>query len=187
MERIYRQLTQQEIDTLQLKGNESEDWEQILVGEPFCCNRVRNNYFSGKIVIGAIDNGTLQDEGLTLPEGIYNSRLKNCIIGDHSAIHNVHFLAHYNVGDNVLLFNIDEMTSIRDKVNRIEPMNECGGRWIVPYNGMLIADAYLWAKYRDHAILMNQLESYTKNMLTSDNGCLGVVGDNCVIMNSSTR
>ena len=59
--------------------------------------------------IGRIKNEILHHQGLKLPAGITNSLIIACDIGDDPALHNVHYLAHYIIGDRCLLFNIDEI------------------------------------------------------------------------------
>lgn len=186
MEQKYRPLTVEEIHILQSNGNYAEDWSQVMICEPFYCNNIRNNYFVGSLFLGPFENKLVFDEGLALPEGITNSRIVSSTIGAHCVIHNVHYLSNFKIGDNSLLFNVDEMTSSSNKLQYIEPMNECGGRKICPFNGMLIADAYLWAKYRDHSILMQRLDDFTKESLNSNEGCIGTVGSHCVIKNCRT-
>ena len=91
-------------------------------------------------------------------------------------------------GDNVLLFNIDEMTCTADakEVAWLEPMNENGGRRILPFSGMTIGDAYMWARYRGRKRLMERLEQMTYDTLGTAEGRYGRVGDNCVIKNTKT-
>ena len=186
MEKKYRQLSAEEILILQSNGNYSADWSQIKVCDPFICDNIRNNYFSGSVLIGAISNAMHIDAGLSLLEGITNSRIESSIIGNHCAIHNVHFLSNFKIGEHSLIFNVDEMTACSNSLEYIEPMNECGGRKIRPFNGMTIGDAYLWAKYRDHKNLIDQLDEFTTYSLSSDEGRVGVVGAYCVIKNCRT-
>ena len=45
-------------------------------------------------------------------------------------------------------------------------MNETGGRSVLPFDGMIAADAWLWAKYRDDAALMDRLAEITQRSST---------------------
>ena len=122
--------------------------------------------------------------------------LRNCIVGDNCAIHNVHWLSGYSIGDNCLLFNIDEMHCSHsgyvcsedgkadDDFAWLEPMNENGGRRILPFPGMTIGDAYLWARFRGRENLVKRLEEITVQYLHTPKGCYGNVGSNCVIKNT---
>ena len=182
----YRKLSQDEIERLERQGNDAEDWGAILVSEPFCVESVRNNTFEGAVTLGAIASAHHTDEGLMLREGIYHATLRDVIVGDHPTIHNVGMLSGYVLGDEVLLFNVEEMTAATGphQLAWLEPMNENGGRKILPFSGMTIGDAYLWARYRGHKKLIERLEQFTYATLSSHEGRRGRVGDYCVIKNT---
>jgi hypothetical protein len=182
----YRNLTAAEIERLERQGNCAEDWASVRVAEPFCIECVRNSTFEGTVILGAIENHKHTDEALSLREGIYNSTLVNVTFGNHPTVHNVHMLSGYTVGDDVLLFNIDEMTCNPSNLVWLEPMNENGGRKILPFSGMTIGDAYMWARYRGRKAFMERLEQFTRDLLATDEGRYGRVGDCCVIKNTKS-
>ena len=186
----YRSLKSVEITQLQFFGNYVDDWSLIKVSDNFDASLIRNNVFMGRVWIGVANEGYVHDGDLQLPVGIYNSYLSDVTIGDDCAIHNVHMLRGYRIGDHCLLFNIDEMTATpldeNNKYPHLEPMNECGGRWILPFPGMTIGDAYLWAKYRDHKVLTERLEHFACQRLATPEGCYGQVGSYAVIKNTRT-
>ncbi len=188
METRYRSLTASEIEQLERSGNCAENWSAVKVTDQFSVSCLHGNCFDGEVRLGAITAGKVKDGDLTLREGIYNSTLADVTVGDHPAIHNVHMLSNYTLGDNVLLFNIDEMTCTADakEVAWLEPMNENGGRRILPFSGMTIGDAYMWARYRGRKRLMERLEQMTYDTLGTAEGRYGRVGDNCVIKNTKT-
>lgn len=186
----YRTLTDQEIAQLEQQGNRSTEWERVMVSGELDCGLVRNNVFMGQVRLGALRQGSLQDGDLSLPEGIYNCMLAETTVGSHCALHNVRMLSGYCVGEGCLLFNIDEMTASRPTLEEayawMEPMNENGGRQILPFAGMRVTDSYLWAKYRDHGKMVEQLERLTRQELCSQEGGYGQVGSHCVIKNCRT-
>ena len=137
---------------------------------------------------------------LRLPIGITNSSIHSCDIGDDCAIHNVHYLSHYIIGNRCMLFNIEEMCTtdhakfgngvIKDgepeEVRvKIEVMNETGCRAVYPFDGMTTADAYMWAKYIDDEPLQQKLREITQASVDSHRGYYGTIGEGCVIKNSS--
>ncbi|MCK7461943.1 MAG: DUF4954 family protein [Sphingobacterium sp.] len=71
--------------------------------------RLRTPKFFGLVRIGCLRNVILQHHDLKVPTGITNSLIISCDIGDDVAIHDVHYLAHYIIGDRCILFNIQEM------------------------------------------------------------------------------
>lgn len=184
---IYRNLTADEIALLTSQGNRAEDWAKVQVADSFDPNCVFNTFFCGQVYMGVLSKGTLSDGDLVLPEGISASMLRNCCIGDHCAVHNVKMLSGYTIGSNCLLFNIDEMTASTDPnadFAWLEPMNENGGRRILPFNGMTIGDAYMWARFRGQDKLMKKLEELTLKELRTLQGGYGRVGNHCVIKNT---
>ena len=182
----YRNLTQAEIARLEQLGNCAEDWSAVRVADPFCVECVRNSTFEGAVSLGTLENHKRTDEALSLREGIYNSTLAGVTLGNHPVIHNVRMLSGYAVGDDVLLFNIDEMTCDPANPVWLEPMNENGGRRILPFGGMTIGDAYMWARYRGRKGFMEKLEQFTNDLLATPEGRYGRVGDSCVIKNTKS-
>ncbi len=183
---IYRKLTAAEVERLQQLGNCADDWSAIEVADQFCADCLCHNTFDGPVHLGAIAKERVTRGELTLREGIYNSTLANVTIGDHPAIHNVRMLSGYTLGREVVLFNIDEMTCTADprSVAWLEPMNENGGRRLLPFSGMTIGDAYLWARYRGHKVLMDRLEDFTYASLATPEGAYGTIGDCCTVKNT---
>ncbi len=195
-ENYWRDLNPDEIETLIQNRNVCDNWNNVLVADKFEPDRILNNEFSGLVRIGRLENKILEYHDLQLPAGITNSRIISCDIGDNSAIHNVRYLAHYIIGKGSILFNIDEMhTTNHSKFGNgiikegeeekyrvwIDVMNEAGGRGILPFDGMIPADAYIWAKYRDDRELLNKLKEITQSGFDSRRGCYGMAGDYSVI------
>ncbi len=186
MTKKYRNLTATEIEQLERQGNYAEDWSAVKVADTFCTDCVRNSTFDGAVSLGVIENRKHTVESFNLREGIFNSYLCNTTVGDHPVIHNVRMLSGYTVGDDVLLFNIEEITCTADpkEVAWLEPMNENGGRRLLPFSGMTVGEAYIWARYRGRKHLMERLEQMTYDVLATDEGGYGHIGDHCVIKNT---
>ena len=184
----YRNLTNAEITRLEQLGNFAANWQQVRVADPFVPECVRNNTFEGEVAIGSLTIARTADGDLELPEGVYNSLLRNVTLGNHPTVHNVRHLSGYTIGHNVLLFNIGEMTAAADPhaVAWLEPMNENGGRRILPFGEMTVGDAYLWARYRGRTRFVERLEQFTFDLLSSPQGRYGRVGDCCTIKNTAT-
>ena len=182
----YRNLSEFEIGLLECQGNYAENWSTVQVADPFCVECIRNSTFEGAVSLGAIENVRHTDGALSLREGIYNSLLRDTTVGNHPVIHNVHMLSNYTLGNNVMLFNIDEMTHDIAERAWLEPMNENGGRKISPFGGMTIGDAYMWARYRGHKVFMEKLEQFGSDVLITHEGGYGYIGDNSVIKNTKS-
>ncbi len=197
--RSWRPLRSDEIERLVKNGNTADDWGNILVCDTFNPNLILHSTFFGLIRIGAVEKGVLEHHDLTLPVGITNSRIISCDIGDHVALHNVHYLSHYIIGDRSILTNIDEMHVsnhakfgngvVKDGEGEdvrilLDLINETGSRGVAPFDTMLPADAYIWARYRDDEILQKKLLEITQNHVDSRRGYYGEVGEQCVLKNS---
>lgn len=195
----WRHLTSSEIEVLVKNDNTAMNWDMIMVTDQFDPTMVKNNHFYGFVRIGRVTNNGLQYHDLRLPCGITNSSIHSCDIGDDVAIHNVSYLSHYIIEDRCMLFNIQEMSCTdhskfgngivkdgEDADNRvkIELMNEIGSRYIYPFDGMITADAYFWAKYVDDIKLTDTFAKITQDMFDSRRGYYGTVGESSVIKNS---
>ncbi len=196
----WRHLRSDEIERPVKNNNTASSWDTVWVTNEFNPGVIKDNKFYGTVRIGSVCNGALQFHDLRLPVGITNSSIHSCDIGDNCAIHNVHYLSHYIIGAHCMLFNIKEMSTtdhakfgngiIKDgepeKVRvRIEIMNETGTRAVIPFDGMIPADAYLWGKYIDDTTLQERLQNITQSTIDHHRGYYGEIGERCVIKNSS--
>ena len=192
----WRPLTFNEVETLIKNGNTCTNWNTFLVEDPFTPSLIKNSLFAGLVRLSSLTECYLRYHDFTVPAGITNSKIISCDIGANCAIHDCAYLAHYIIGNTVILSRIDEMAItdhakfgegiLKDGENEdvrvtIDVMNEAGGREILPFNDMICADAFLWARYRDDAALMAQLKKITQASCDSARGYYGTVGDNAVI------
>lgn len=195
----WRHLRSDEVEALVQNNNSATNWDDIWVTAVFDPSMIRNNRFFGMVRIGKVTRNILQFHDLRLPIGITDSSIISCDIGDNVAIHDVHYMANYIIGDNVVLFNVHEMsTTDHSKFGNgilkegesedvrvwLELMNENGGRRVLPFDGMITADAYLWAKYVDDKDLQKRLFDITRNAFDDRRGYYGTVGKGSVIKNS---
>ncbi len=195
----WRNLRSDEVERLVKNSNTADDWDEILVTDPFDPNLIQNSKFFGLVRIGQLRDVILQHHDLRVPAGITNSLIISCDIGDDVAIHDVHYLAHFIIGDSCILFDIHEMhTTDHSKFGNgilkegeeenirvwLDLMNETGSRKVLPFDGMITADAYLWAKYRDDTLLQQKLITITQNTFDNRRGFYGTTGRQCVIKHS---
>ena len=195
----WRHLHSDEIERLVKNSNTATNWDDIWVTDEFDTNMIRNNHFFGMVRIGRVTRNVLQYHDLRVPIGITSSSIISCDIGDDVAIHDVHYMANYIIGDRCILFNVHELSSTdhskfgngiikegepEDVRVWLEVMNEIGTRVVLPFDGMTTADAYLWAKYTDDTKLQKRLKEITQNSFDSCRGYYGTIGESCVIKNS---
>ena len=196
----WRHLTSDEIVRLVNNANTATNWDTIWVTDEFDPSVIRGNQFRGTVRIGRVNENGLQFHDLRLPIGITNSAIHSCDIGNDCAIHDVHYLSHYIIGDRCMLFNIHEMSCtdhakfgvgiVKDGEPenvrvRLQIMNETGSRSVCPFDGMITADAYMWAKYIDDKPLQKRLLEMTQESGDHHRGYYGTVGEGCVIKTSS--
>ena len=108
-EYAFRSLTANEIEVLVKNENTADDWAAIFVTDRFNPELVSGCQFFGVVRIGALEDYYLEFHDLRLPVGLYNSTIIACDLGSNVVVNNVRCLAHYIVGDEVILLNIDEM------------------------------------------------------------------------------
>jgi hypothetical protein len=197
-DKSYRHLTATEIEILVRNNNTSDDWNKLLVTEAFDAGLVKQCHFYGLVRIGKLEPYYLEFHNLRLPVGLYNSTISSCDFGDNVVVDNVNFLSHYIIGNETIIVNVNEMSLsphskfgngiLKDGEDErvriwIELCNENGGRKVLPFEGMLPGDAFLWSKYRDDEMLLRRFKKFTGDKFDSRRGYYGMVGDRCIIKN----
>ena len=194
----YRKLTALEIQMLVRNRNTSDDWNKIFVSDKFNPELIKNCQFYGLIRIGKLEPLFLEFHNLRMPVGLYNSTIISSDFGNNVCIDNVNCLSRYIIGNEVMIANVNELTTTdkakfgngiindgEDEKLRVwmEVCNENGGRKIIPFDGMLPGDAYLWSRYRDDTALMNKFKQFTENKFDTQRGYYGKINDRTVVKN----
>ena len=194
----HRSLTALEIEILVRNRNTSDDWSKLLVSEAFNPELVKNCSFFGLVRIGNLERTCLSFSDLVVPVGIYNSTIISADFGNNVAIHNVNYLSHYIIGDEVIITNVNELVTTNhtkfgngiikkgeDESVRIwmELCNENTGRKVLPFNGMTAGDAYLWTRNRHDDTLQQKFIELTEKRFDNKLGYYGKIGDRTVIKN----
>ena len=197
---IYRKLNSQEIEVLVHNRNTSDNWDLIFVSSFFNADLVKNCKFYGLVRIGNLEPLYLEFHNLRMPVGLYNSTIISCDFGNNVCIDNVNYLSHYIIGNDVMIANVNEIattnkakfgngiiTDGEEEEFRIwmELCNENGGRKVLPFDGMLPGDAYLWSKYRTDDVLLDKFKEFTQQKFDNKRGYYGKIGDRTVIKNCS--
>src|SRR5215217_4304160 len=196
----YRNLSAYEIEVLARNNNTSDNWGNIHVSDAFNPELVKNCKFYGLVRIGKLEPIALEYHNVCLPVGLYNSTIISSDSGDNVVVSNVNYISHYIIGNEVMLSNVHELHTTdhskfgngtikegEDEAVRVwlEVCNENAGRKILPFNGMLPGDAWLWSKYRDDQVLMQRFKEFTDTKFDRRRGYYGKVGDRTVIKNTS--
>jgi hypothetical protein len=196
----HRKLTAQETEILVRNGNSSDNWDNLLVSDYFDPELVKHCAFYGLVRIGKLEASFVEFNNFRLPVGLYDSTIISCDIGDNVAINNVNYMSHYIVGNDVMLANINELATtdhskfgngvLKEGENEsirvwMEVCNENAGRSVLPFNGMMAGDAWLWSKFRDDKKLLEVFKKFTDNRFDTRRGYYGKIGDRTVIKNCS--
>lgn len=194
----YRKLTGYETEILVRNQNSCDDWTQVLVSEAFNPDLVKNCNFFGLVRIGKLEPVYFEHSDMRFVVGLYNSTIISSDFGDNVVIQNVNYLSHVIIGNEVIITNVNELSATsyakfgngilkdgEDESIRIwlELCNENGGRSVIPFSGMLPADAFLWSKYRDDELLMQKFKEFTSKEFTNKHGYYGTIGDRTIIKN----
>jgi hypothetical protein len=195
---LYRKLSAYEIEVLVRNRNTSDDWNNILVSDAFNPELVKNCKFYGLVRIGKLEPYFLEFSQLRVPVGLYNSTIISCDFGDNVVVDNVNYISHYIIGSEAIIVNVNElMTTPHAKFGNgivkegepesvriwMELCNENAGRSVIPFNGMLPGDAWLWSKYRDHDLMLEKFKEFTQQQFDTKRGYYGKIGDRTVIKN----
>lgn len=194
----YKPLTTTQIETLVLNRNTSDNWNNILVTDHFDAKLIKNCKFYGLIRIGNLQPFYREFHNLRLAVGLYNSTIISCDLGNNICIDNVHYLSHFIIEDDVMIANVNELaTTDHSKFGNgiikegeservrtwVEVCNENGGRSILPFDGMLSGDAFLWSKFRSDDLLLEKFKTFTEQKNDNKRGYYGKIGKRTVIKN----
>ncbi len=194
----YRKLTAYEIEVLVRNRNTSDDWNQLLVSDAFTPELVQNCKFFGLVRIGRLESFYLEFHNLRRPVGLYNSTIISSDLGNNVVIDNCNYLSHYIIGNDAMIVNVNELATTdyarfgngivkegEEEANRIwlEVCNENGGRSIIPFDGMLPGDAWLWTRFRDDLPLQKAFKHFTDAAFDKRRGYYGEIGDRTIIKN----
>ncbi len=192
----YRKLSGSEIEILIRNGNTSDDWGNIFVSKAFDPVLVKNSKFHGLVRIGNLEPYYLEFHNLRMPVGIYNSNIISCDFGHNICINNANYLSHYIIGNEVMIANVNELATTdyskfgngilkegETESTRVwmEVRNENGGRRVIPFDGMLAGDAYLWSNNPEDKLLQQRLNDITAKEFDNRRGYYGTIGDRCVL------
>lgn len=192
----YRALTSSEKEILIRSGNTSDDWSKVFVSEAFDPALVKNSKFFGLVRIGNLQPYYLEFHNLRMPVGIYNSTVISCDFGDNVCIDHANYLSHYIIGNEVMIANVNELATTdyskfgtgilkqgETESTRVwmEVRNENGGRRVIPFDGMLAGDAFLWSNNPDDTLLLDKFKELTAKECDNRRGYYGTIGDRCVL------
>ena len=180
----FRHLTDDEIDILIKQNNHSPEWNKVFIRTNKSVHYIVGCQFYGYVYIGNFHRQNIDGKTVSRPQGLYGSSFENSFIGDDCALHNIGHLSGYVIGQGSLISNTGEISCSAGARfgmgERLEIINENGGRSISIFRDITTGDAYLWARHRSMA---GFFEDFTKEANKDVGAEPGVIGPESVIKN----
>jgi len=186
----FRNITGPETAILKLNGCSCDDWSRVRVKEGFDPSRCVNVIFSGDITLGVFSEPFTDESGISIPSGILNARLHNCIIGSNVIINNIgDYIANYNIEDKVVIKNCGKIRtegiSTFGNGTSVNVLNETGGRAVKMWDRLSAHEAYIIALYRHRCDAVRIIEKMVDDYSLSHSSATGTIGQNSRIFNCS--
>lgn len=190
MERVYRNLTDDEILVLKEQFCHADDWSKILVSDGFHVKYVSRTRFSGNVKIGAFNRAFDLPGGIKKHSGLKDVSLHNVTVGDDCCIDNIqNYIANYDIGDHTFIENVD-MILVDGQATfgngvAVAVMNETGGREVYINDKLSAQQAYIEALYRHRPELINRMKAITEFYSNKHASAIGTIGSHVSIINTS--
>ena len=177
----YRQLSSEEINTLQRQGCSAEDWRQIEVAEGFNPTHIFRTVFSGQIRLGSFDSEFTLPGGLKRHAGICDATLHNVSVGNGCCIRSVReYIANYDIESNVYIDNVGTIVTDSESTFgngvKVSVLNETGGREVMMHDGLSAHEAYMVALYRHRPGFVGKMNAIICDYVDGIKSSRGAIG-----------
>ena len=150
-----RNLTPSEIEAVERLGTTADDWSQILVGDNFRPEQLRQSRLGGRVELG---------EGAQIIRS---------------------YVANYRIGRNSLVEQVTALQCRTESTFGggvgVAAMNECEGRTVRICDQLSAQTAYMMALYRHRPRLIEALERMVEREVERNRSTMGEVGEACTI------
>ena len=150
-----RNLTPSEIEAVERLGTTADDWSQILVGDNFRPEQLRQSRLGGRVELG---------EGAQIIRS---------------------YVANYRIGRNSLIEQVTALQCRTESTFGggvgVAAMNECEGRTVHICDRLSAQTAYMMALYRHRPRLIEALERMVEREVERNRSTMGQVGEACTI------
>ena len=183
----FRDLSPEEIQTLENNGCTAEGWQSVKVSTDFYVERVRDTAFFGTVLIGS-NSSQVTTCGLKRPCGIYRASVADCTIGNNVYIANIgSVIRNYVIEDGVIIEYVSSMTAEEGVTFgngiRIEVLNETGGREVTLFNEMNAQVAYVQAFYRHDSYFQEKLQQLIEEYVSHQRANHGRIATSARVQN----
>lgn len=150
-----RNLTPNEIEAVERLGTTADDWSQILVGDNFRPEQLRQSRLGGRVELG---------EGAQIIRS---------------------YVANYRIGRGSLVEQVTALQCRTESTFGggvgVAAMNECEGRTVHICDQLSAQTAYMMALYRHRPRLIEALEQMVEREVEHNSSTMGQVGEECTI------
>lgn len=186
----YRQLTDDEIITLEENGCTAEDWTCVNVADDFNPSHIKDVRFCGTVNLGVFEKSIEVTQGFYVHSGVRNATLRNATIGDNCLIENVgNYINNYIIGEECCIRNVCTMETTAEATfgegNTISVLNEAGSGNVVLFRGLTSNIAALMVSRPEDKELSAALKAMAKSDVNSRLTGTGTVGDFVRIINTT--
>ena len=186
----YRQLTDDEIITLEENGCTAEDWTCVNVADDFNPSHIKDVRFCGTVNLGVFEKSIEVTQGFYVHSGVRNATLRNATIGDNCLIENVgNYINNYIIGEECCIRNVCTMETTAEATfgegNTISVLNEAGSGNVVLFRGLTSNLAALMVSRPEDKELSAALKAMAKSDVNSRLTGTGTVGDFVRIINTT--
>uniref|UniRef100_A0AB33JLQ1 DUF4954 family protein n=1 Tax=Prevotella sp. GTC17262 TaxID=3236797 RepID=A0AB33JLQ1_9BACT len=184
-----RQLTDEEIITLEEHQCWAEDWTAITVAEDFMPNYLHRVMFYGDIELGEFTRNVEVSRGFMKHSGISYATLRNVSIGDNCLIENIGtYINNYTIGDDCYIGNVAMMETAEGATygegNLISVPNESGEGNLILFHRLNSQLAALMVQHADD----KPLREAFRHLIHEDIECRmpdrGSIGNKVKIVNT---
>lgn len=187
----YRNLTPDEISTLEANGCWAESWDNVNVAEdgfmPKFVHRVR---FYGDIRLGAFERDVEVTKGFFRHSGINDATLRNVSIGNNCLIERVgNYINDYTISDNCIIVNVATMETTEGASygdgNLISVLNEAGDGNLIVFRNLNSQLAAFMVRHFGDTDLRNALRRLVNEEVERTVPDRGTIGNNVKIVNTT--
>lgn len=186
----YRPLNNSEKTALEDQGCFSSNWSTISVADQFSTDHIHNVRFLGEVKLGKLGGDITSSEGEVKVSGLFNCKINNCVIGNDVLIDNVSLVQNYQIGERVILENVDTISvsgpSSFGNGFEVEVLNEGGGRELQIFDRLTAQVAYILVCYRHDQELIGAINRMIQDYSNKKTSKTGKIGSGTEILNTGS-
>ena len=193
MTKNYRNLTTEEIHSLEAQGCTAQDWNQLRVAPGFSPQDIRNGEFYGTVCLGSTEGSIEVSPGFQKHCGLRNAVLKDVTIGDNCLIENVrNYIHNYHIGQGCLISNVCAIETTPGasygEGTVISVLNEVGDGNVMIFDGLNSQLATLMVKYEQDEAFTQSIRRIIRQDIEQKrlHVTCGTIGDHVHIVNTGT-